>query len=584
MPATNQYNAQTIGIGVALFSPSSYPISNGMLPSWNTDGTFAGWVAPASPAGTGTELQYRSSATAFGAVSGSSWDGSVLTIPQIISTGSVDFSYGAAHYQWFGSAGIAYLAVNEEAVFGVDGITKAVGIGTIPGSAQLTVKATSSNDIGSFRDSSNNEILRIASTGLTTENLTINGTLVFNGTATQINSTNLTVTDPLIKLANGNGADTLDVGFYGLYVSSGSKYAGLFRDASDGKFRLFTALQEEPTTAVNLSGTGYTAGTLVVGTIEGNVTGNLTGNVTGAVNGVTLTTGGSATTFLNGAGAYATPDHGSIGGLSDDDHSQYALLAGRSGGQTLIGGTASGNNLTLQSTSHGTKSKILIGTLSAYDEVNDRLGIGTLAPQTAFQVGGSTNGATGAHLRFSSSRLIEGMLGSTVQAYLQLTNAIEIQNNVAGNEIYLGVQTGRVMTVSPSVQGVFINTFTAGNKCLVIKGAASQTGVMFQIQGVSTTSTREHAEFDTAAIDNTDATRKYCFMLRAYDTAVRECIRGWGDGTNGRVALVAPNAAPTDAQIANGQVSVYVDQTAHNLLFRVKYSDGTLKLGTVALV
>lgn len=42
-------------------------------------------------------------------------------------------------------------------------------------------------------------------------------------------------------------------------------------------------------------------------------------------------------------------DHGALTGLGDDDHSQYALLAGRSSGQTLIGGTASGNNLTLQS-------------------------------------------------------------------------------------------------------------------------------------------------------------------------------------------------------------------------------------------
>jgi hypothetical protein len=37
---------------------------------------------------------------------------------------------------------------------------------------------------------------------------------------------------------------------------------------------------------------------------------------------------------------------------------QYAKLAGRSGGQTLIGGTASGNDLTLQSTSHATRGDI----------------------------------------------------------------------------------------------------------------------------------------------------------------------------------------------------------------------------------
>ena len=79
-------------------------------------------------------------------------------------------------------------------------------------------------------------------------------------------------------------------------------------------------------------------------------------------------------------------DHGSISGLLDDDHTQYALLSGRSGGQTLIGGTASGNNLTIQSTSNATKGKIIFGSNSAYDEINDRLGIGTTSPSTKLDV------------------------------------------------------------------------------------------------------------------------------------------------------------------------------------------------------
>jgi hypothetical protein len=53
----------------------------------------------------------------------------------------------------------------------------------------------------------------------------------------------------------------------------------------------------------------------------------------------------------------------------------YANLAGQSGGQTIEGDTASGGNLTLSSTHHGTKGSILFGT-SAYDQVNNRLGLG----------------------------------------------------------------------------------------------------------------------------------------------------------------------------------------------------------------
>lgn len=51
-------------------------------------------------------------------------------------------------------------------------------------------------------------------------------------------------------------------------------------------------------------------------------------------------------------------DHGSVGGLSDDDHTQYTLLAGRSGGQTVSGDTAASGSLSLQSTAHATKGTI----------------------------------------------------------------------------------------------------------------------------------------------------------------------------------------------------------------------------------
>ena len=60
--------------------------------------------------------------------------------------------------------------------------------------------------------------------------------------------------------------------------------------------------------------------------------------------------------------------------------SVFATLSGKSGGQTLIGGTAASETLTLKSTSHGTKGAIVLGTASEYDEANDRLGLGTLSP------------------------------------------------------------------------------------------------------------------------------------------------------------------------------------------------------------
>lgn len=80
-----------------------------------------------------------------------------------------------------------------------------------------------------------------------------------------------------------------------------------------------------------------------------------------------------------------------------DPHTQYALLAGRSGGQHLKGGTAASQNLQLSSTAHATKGKVVLGAAgtSAFDEANGRLGIGTASPSVALEVSGDAKFADG---------------------------------------------------------------------------------------------------------------------------------------------------------------------------------------------
>ena len=52
--------------------------------------------------------------------------------------------------------------------------------------------------------------------------------------------------------------------------------------------------------------------------------------------------------------------HASLSGLTTGDagHTQFALLAGRAGGQSLVGGTAASEELTLESTAHATKGLV----------------------------------------------------------------------------------------------------------------------------------------------------------------------------------------------------------------------------------
>jgi len=84
-------------------------------------------------------------------------------------------------------------------------------------------------------------------------NTTITGNLIVNGTTTTVTSSTVSVNDSLLKLGANNSADSVDLGWYGEYVASGTKYAGVFRDASatDDPFIFWKDLTSEPTTTAN---------------------------------------------------------------------------------------------------------------------------------------------------------------------------------------------------------------------------------------------------------------------------------------------------------------------------------------------
>jgi hypothetical protein len=155
---------------------------------------------------------------------------------------------------------------------------------TVAGGETFTIAGTANEVTTAVSD--NQVTVGLATNPTVGGNLTVSGNLTVNGTTTTVNTTNLDVTDPLFKLASGNNSsDSVDIGFYGLYDTSGSQdlYAGLFRDAGDGKWKLFKDSQSAPTTTVDTAATGYTVGTLVA-SLEGNVTGNVTGTVSSIAN------------------------------------------------------------------------------------------------------------------------------------------------------------------------------------------------------------------------------------------------------------------------------------------------------------
>ena len=75
----------------------------------------------------------------------------------------------------------------------------------------------------------------------------------------------------------------------------------------------------------------------------------------------------------------STTDHGSLTGLGDDDHLQYFLLAGRATGQVAIGGTASGDDITFQTTSNAAKGSYIFTELNTVGGIIQTDGSGVLS-------------------------------------------------------------------------------------------------------------------------------------------------------------------------------------------------------------
>lgn len=92
---------------------------------------------------------------------------------------------------------------------------------------------------------------------LMNEDLTITKNLTVNGTQTILNVENLQVEDPLTFIASANSADILDTGYYAKYNDGSDRFTGIFRDSTNGAYRVFDNLTVIPTTTVDTADGSY---------------------------------------------------------------------------------------------------------------------------------------------------------------------------------------------------------------------------------------------------------------------------------------------------------------------------------------
>lgn len=144
--------------------------------------------------------------------------------------------------------------------------------------------------------------LSVAGLASFSNDVTISGNLTVTGTLTSINSQNISVIDPLIELARNNNSDAIDIGLYGNYNDGAARFTGLFRDATDGKFRLFRNLTQAPTSTVMTEHASFQLATLVANIESANV--NITGgsisnvSISGLTSAIPVASGGTGLTSL----------------------------------------------------------------------------------------------------------------------------------------------------------------------------------------------------------------------------------------------------------------------------------------------
>lgn len=173
--------------------------------------------------------------------------------------------------------------------------------------------------------------------------VTVNGSGVMSG-VTQLNVDNLRLDGNTLSSTDLNGNLTFEPNGTGV-IQAGA----IFQPVTDASFDL--GVDSKRFQNIKMSGSiGDGTNTIAIATLL-----SFRDALVGASSGMALFYDGSK---WNASIPDTEVDHGTVTGLGDDDHSQYLLLAGRSGGQSIIGGTDASDGLTLESTSNVTKGLI----------------------------------------------------------------------------------------------------------------------------------------------------------------------------------------------------------------------------------
>jgi hypothetical protein len=269
-------------------------------------------------------------------------------------------------------------------------LTGATFSGAVSGITTLSTGNTTitgfANIIGNASVSANLTANNIRTTG----SVQIDGNLTVSGNTVTVNATNLSVEDNMIYLNSGSAVTHPDLGIAGNYNDGTYRHAGIFRDATDARWKFFDQYVPEPDASPYIDTSNNT---FRIADIQANVVYGVT--FTGQSN-TALTANNAA--YLNGqpASYYA----------GNSQMSSYALLSGATFSGAVSGiTTLAAGNTTITGFANVTSS-LQVGGTTTIGGLSANGSLGT-AGQVLASNGSSTHWAT-----ISFSPTIDSVLGN----------------------------------------------------------------------------------------------------------------------------------------------------------------------------